>query len=853
MYRSRIFWLAFAMRWLAVSVHGQLSGWQENQQNATMCLWDMFRVATLGDTVYIDGGQLYWVAGFTDGSIMTVPDNNLLGRIYKLNFSTPFNTSTNFSDILAQDPIATGPNGGAANNLAPNYYGGALLANDHEFFTYGGLITLTSGDSSPDAEASVEYVASLYGADKPSYNTGVHYRELPEGVTRYVTNGGAVSAPSENKAWYFGGYRSESFGPIYAGGISENITASNTSSYLITLDMATQTQETWDNATLGQHTPSRADPSVVWVPVGEQGILVVLGGVTYPGYLNNDMHSTNEAQSKKDSPGFMRNIDIYDVASKKWYQQATENSPPQLARGCAVVAPAQDYSSFNIYYYGGYDGLDDGGQFYDDVWVLSLPSFMWMKVLSGKPEHGRAGHSCVMPYPDQMIVIGGRRANIGTGTPSCLDGENPGILQVYNLTENRWMDSYDPTSWNYYGVPDMIHPMIGGDASGGATVVAPGPSGWDDLELGKVFATAYPTSKLVAHYPYSSVGAGNDSRGVYEGDGGGGGTPSWVAPVLGVVLGLIFVTAVVVGIILYRRRKYLKKNGSDHSINDNSSRLISWVQGQYNGKTPTVITDDTRTQCDELESRGITPARSPPRHEMEMVTEMPETYIVELPDTSPRVELAGDMYANLGMAPIIGTHEKSPLASNPQTPYTPHAISTPTSQTGFDFAQELSTGVSSSQPPSYTAQRPDSPPLGNNDARFDSIANAITTDVPTTMTPNAGAPTGQKAVVSGLSGISDREIAHLRQISDASTDSQVTTSAPPPTSSHHIIGSPLETNLPLPVSPPSVIGVDGVPEAPDYVSVHQPTATLGTNNTENPLRPSVFHENEDDLDAGEKR
>lgn len=206
------------------------------------------------------------------------------------------------------------------------------------------------------------------------------------------------------------------------------------------------------------------------------------------------------------------------------------------------------------------------------------------------------------------------------------------------------------------------------------------------------------------------------------------------------------------------------------------------------------------------------------------------------------------------MASIIGTNGKSPLASNPQTHYTPHSISTPTSHPGLNSTHELSTGVSSSQPPSYTAERPDSPALGNNDARFDSIANAITTDVPTTVAPNAGAPTSQKAVVSGLSGISDREKAHLRQISDASTDSQVTTlaPAPPPASSRHIIEWLPEASPPLPVSPPSVSGVDGAPEAPDYVSVPQPTATLGTTNTGSP-RPSMFRENGVDLDEGEKR
>ncbi|KAI1476328.1 hypothetical protein F4774DRAFT_240462 [Daldinia eschscholtzii] len=855
MYWSRISCLAFTAGWFAVSARGQSSGWQDNQRNATMCQWELFRAATIGDTVYLDGGRIYWLRGLTDDSYsQPLIDENPLSLIYTLNFSHPFNASSNFSEILTHYNISKGLNSDSANNLAPNYHSGALLGNDHEFFTYGGLLSLSSVDEAPDADDMVEYVESTYGAEKPQFQVGIRYNRLPEGLTRYVTNGGAASAPSENKAWYFGGYRSESGGPIYEGFLNETQSPTITSDYLITLDMSTQTQETWKNETLG-NTSSRADPSVVWVPIGEQGILVVLGGVVYPSYLGENLTSANEAQSRKDSPGFMSNIDIYDVATKKWYQQPTEGTPPQYAMGCAVVAPAQDYSSFNIYFYGGYDGLDDTADFNDNVWILSLPSFMWMKVYSGQASHARAGHHCVMPYPDQMIVIGGRQANKGTTVP-CLDGDPPGMLQVYNLTSNRWMDSYDPTSWNYYGVPEMIYAMIGGDASGGATVTTPSPSGWATPELGKVFATPYPTSKLITHYPYSTMGAGNDTRGIYEGGGGGGGTPSWVAPVLGVVLGLIFVTAVVVGIILYRKRKHLKKNVvSEPSTDDNGTRILSWMRGQSDGKAPTITTDDTRTQCDELESRGVTPARFTGQPEMAVVPEMPDTHLVELWDTSPPQlsELVGDTHATMGMTPTSNIHRQSPFASNPQTPNTPNPLSTPTSQAALSSSHEHSSSISS-QPPSYTAERPDSPSLGNDEVRFDSIANAITTDIPTSAPANTGVPATRKPVVSGLSGISDRGIAHLRQISDASTDSQITAlgTAPPQTSSHHIIESPLEASPPLPVSPPSVTGVDGSHDVSDYVSVPQNNTTLGANNAGNQPRRSVFRENEEGLE-GEKR
>lgn len=342
----------------------------------------------------------------------------------------------------------------------------------------------------------------------------------------------------------------------------------------------------------------------------------------------------------------MSNVDIYDIAGDTWYQQPTVGSPSQYALGCAVVAHAQDYSSFNIYYYGGYDALSEDSDMNDDVWILSLPSFMWMKVTSGAPDHGRAGHQCVMPYPDQMIIIGGRPA----GDPrQCLEGDPPEFLQVYNLTAGRWMESYDPESWNEYGVPEMIHMMIGGDFSGSATMTTPTPSGWQTPGLASVFATPYPTTRLTTYYPYSTVGAANGTRGELDSDGGGG-TPSWLGPVLGVVLGLVFITAIVVAVLLYRRRKLLtKKTESEPSTDENGNRITTWLQGQQiDGKT--VTTEDTRTQLDDTESRGITPMRSPGHPEMRQYepSEMLGTPLVELMGKLQYFHYVTDLYEPVG-------------------------------------------------------------------------------------------------------------------------------------------------------------------------------------------------------------
>jgi hypothetical protein len=227
--------------------------------------------------------------------LMSPCSGNPLGLVYTLNFSTPFNTTQNVSSILST--ISKAPNGGAANNIAPNYYDGAMLANDNEWFLYGGLLRQTDAFAQPHDDDVTGYQAYQYGVDKPAFRPGFLTDQLPKGMTRYVAYGGAANAPSENKAWYFSGLRSPSWDHIYTVSGNESLTAINVSNTLITLDMTTQQQETWSNKTLPEYISGRANPELVWVPVGAQGILVALGGVVYPDFVTAARQSQNEAAS----------------------------------------------------------------------------------------------------------------------------------------------------------------------------------------------------------------------------------------------------------------------------------------------------------------------------------------------------------------------------------------------------------------------------------------------------------------------------------------------------------------------------------------------------------------------------
>lgn len=123
---------------------------------------------------------------------------------------------------------------------------------------------------------------------------------------------------------------------------------------------------------------------------------------------------------------------------------------------CSVMAPVSDGSTFNIYIYGGYDGINASSAPSDDVYILSISSFTWIKVYSGQSSHGRSGHKCIKVYPDKMFVLGGAYKN---DSSNCLDG---GFLQVFNLNTLQFQNTYDPNEWSNYSMPLIVTDRIGG-------------------------------------------------------------------------------------------------------------------------------------------------------------------------------------------------------------------------------------------------------------------------------------------------------------------------------------------------------------------------------------------------------
>jgi hypothetical protein len=208
-----------------------------------------------------------------------------------LNFTTKFSLQQNLTEVFTTIVKA-----GASNNVAPVYVAGAMLGNDAQFFLYGGLTKPSDAFPDPDPDDVLQYQRFPYGGKKP-FAPGFVDEKLPKGVTRYAAYGAAVNVPSEQKAWYFSGLKSNTSGVIYdsfsePGGIASNISNALVS---VEFDRNSQNLETWRNTTLPSTVAGRAGADGVFVPVGEKGILAFVGGVTHPEFANASHESANAA------------------------------------------------------------------------------------------------------------------------------------------------------------------------------------------------------------------------------------------------------------------------------------------------------------------------------------------------------------------------------------------------------------------------------------------------------------------------------------------------------------------------------------------------------------------------------
>jgi hypothetical protein len=223
--------------------------------------------------------------------------------------------------------------------------------------------------------------------------------------------------------------------------------------------------------------------------------------------------------------------------------------------------------------------VGDGAGF-GDVWILSIPSFRWIKVshntaahnnnfkdadnskqyYADGPDDPRPHHSltCDVVANSQMIIMGGTFPNHTTecDVPT-IYGQHGLDLGKTNKEKAKWA-RFDPNV-TMYKIPDEIVTVIGGAPTGGATITAP-KEGWAHRDLEAEFQRAYTpgTRSATRDLPVATANSISSKTPAHN-------KKSVIGGAVGGVVGGLPITAGI-GLWLHIRRSRKRKSGGQAMV-----------------------------------------------------------------------------------------------------------------------------------------------------------------------------------------------------------------------------------------------------------------------------------------------
>lgn len=202
------------------------------------------------------------------------------------------------------------------NDTIPNVNGGYLWADNTNkmFYLFGGEY---NNETPPDS-------FELYGYDV--LNDNWISRGAPDVSINAVSYGAGVSVSERGEGYYFGGWLSNNSVADWSG-------PPLATTGLVKYDLVANT---WTNNT-GPDGIRRAEGALVYIPAGDGGMLLYLGGII-------DLYGNGSVAAQP-----METVFLYDVLSSKWYaQNTTGDVPGDRRRFCAGVTWVSDRSSYNV-------------------------------------------------------------------------------------------------------------------------------------------------------------------------------------------------------------------------------------------------------------------------------------------------------------------------------------------------------------------------------------------------------------------------------------------------------------------------------------------------------------------------
>ncbi|KAF2405298.1 hypothetical protein EJ06DRAFT_19966 [Trichodelitschia bisporula] len=519
-----------------------------------MCArWDHQSVVKDG-TLYIDGG----IETFGSKKPYTLGSNQW---IIQVDMSSSWDWKTNISETT-RDKVENDETG----SLPPNsMLRGAMYsgpAHSDVVYTFGGskfALNTSFTDTYPEASSYTLWSLNITSGAWRQF-------DVKEASPLRPSRGAYAEAKDQALGFYFNGQldKGSSTDTVGMGKTTIGLTGMVVFNFT---DPAQPKASNVSTASIDDKTAA-VGGSLTYVPgVGDKGILVAAGGAAIP------------IDSPAEQNGTMISFDTVSIldlstlyvpnSNPTWLRQKTGGQLPEpRADFCTVAVAAPDNSSYNIYLYGGRDPTIP--KLYDDMYVLSLPSFTWVKIYSG--ESPRFAHTCHLVSNRILLTVGGT-ANANATAFQC-DWENKGV-GIMDLSTKTWGSVFNANAAPYTVGTDIVA-KVGGSGAGAATVKAPINGGWGSDALKAVF---FPPPKKAATAPSGAKnGTSSDS-------GAAGKTEekkSSVGAIAGGVIGGLCVVAaflILILFLLHRRKKAAKAAHRAHESGEESDAPLAGYMG----------------------------------------------------------------------------------------------------------------------------------------------------------------------------------------------------------------------------------------------------------------------------------
>ncbi|KAK2064179.1 kelch repeat protein [Colletotrichum caudatum] len=367
------------------------------------------RSSVIGDWAYFDGGDVS--QRMDNGNSTSNPSSPVSSTL-----SIDLSKSWKPADVEIK-PTQKG---------APSMSRQAIFtdASSKSFYIWGGIA------STPNLPPPRLWKFSADGSGGGSWSTDI--KPGHDSFIQLNRSQGAAYVSTPDSGFYFGGFSGTNTDPKARGPVPGFMQFNFTA-----------TDQAWTNHTEAPYATSGnvVGASAHYVPsYGPNGLVMMLGGSS---------HVIGSGQSNN-NVGWLDfgTIHVMDPLTKKWYSQKTSgNAPGARMWHCTVGAVSQN-NTYEIFVFGGTNTANN--ETYDEVHVLSLPGFVWMKA-DYAPRSPRDAMTCVVAGQRQMVTFGGVDRTRGAGWRDMFRDADPfpqGV-GVFDLTDLKWKDEYNADAPSY--------------------------------------------------------------------------------------------------------------------------------------------------------------------------------------------------------------------------------------------------------------------------------------------------------------------------------------------------------------------------------------------------------------------